>query len=153
LNPCCQERSKCLCCEWYSGTTGCYTKEEGLCMSVEKCLCCLRICTFPPGGSSADGIPLCALCNKRCGGLAFKGDLCHGNDKCLCLHSSCQTAHCMTDEGCCYRNVKCCCWVEQCGCPPGGGKNDGVPVMALFGKVCIGGGKNKIEAPKQEEMS
>lgn len=46
-------------------TTDC-CGEEGWCHGFSKVCCCVTVSTFPPTGR--DGIPICAICNKRCGG-------------------------------------------------------------------------------------
>jgi hypothetical protein len=74
-DPVCQGNYKFLCCEGYNGSAPCWTEQEGLCMSYEKCLCCVQMSAFPPGGSKGDGQPCCAVCNHRCGGESAVDDL------------------------------------------------------------------------------
>lgn len=60
---------KCLFCKGYhSSSQKCCDDEDGMCMSFNKTCCIVTANAFPPGGSSHDGIPCCAICNQRCGG-------------------------------------------------------------------------------------
>lgn len=181
-DPCCLGTYKCCCCEGYNGTTSFYHPEEGLCMGFSKCCCLVIPCACPPGGTSGDGIPLCALCNCRCGGeedssqvseqkhilnntfLCFQiifcgcgvtqcsGPYMKGTNKFCCIHDNFETSECCGDNGCCYFKEKCCCCMQFCVCPPGGGDRDGIPTCAVLGLACCGEAADEEQAPEMEEM-
>jgi len=181
-DPVCLGTYKCCCCEGYNGTTSFYDAEEGLCMGFSKSCCIVMTCACPPGGTSVDGIPTCAVCNYRCGGeeesdnvseqkhildntfLCFQciffgcglakcsGPYMKGTNKICCIHDNFETSECCGDNGCCYFKEKFFCCMQFCVCPPGGGDRDGIPTFAVLGVACGGEAADEEEAPEMQAM-
>lgn len=63
----CKGTNKCLCLHCNCETNDCYG-ENGCCYSKQKLCCIVEALAIPPGGGSNDGIPVCAVCGKTCGG-------------------------------------------------------------------------------------
>jgi len=83
----------------------------------------------------------CLVCPLWCGGCGcanFDDPICLGDWKCLCWESEWRTEDINNGQGCCYNFAKLCCCVSHCACPPGGGRNDGVPLFACCNQRCGG---------------
>jgi len=72
---------------------------------------------------------------------------CKANRKCCCVRSACYTTDaCPSDRDCIYSHSKFMCCISACTCPPLGGKPDGLPACACFGKVLFGAPASPGEA-------
>jgi hypothetical protein len=73
-------------------------------------------------------------CPCMCGGFGCvpitSRPVCTSDCKCLCIEYATYSQDVWNDEGLCVCLDKECCCVSHCGCPPGGGRNDGVPMFA-----------------------
>jgi len=120
-NPFYMKREKFLCFETFQKTTDWWTKEQGLCMQVQKICCLLTIAAFPPGGASNDGIPLCALCNTRWGGEKKTDDETDRtelkkivDEAFICFHILCYGCGVATKGDICHIEDKFCCCYRMC---------------------------------------
>jgi len=66
--PLCMAHDKYCCCESLCQSEPWGGDGMGFCFDICKCCCCVSHSACPPGGGKNDGVPLCALCNQRCGG-------------------------------------------------------------------------------------
>jgi len=67
--PCIKGTNKTCCIHSNCETAACWA-ENGCCYSKQKTCCLVEAGACPPGGGSNDGIPVCAVCGKACGGEA-----------------------------------------------------------------------------------
>eukprot|EP00933_Yihiella_yeosuensis_P032320 TRINITY_DN2590_c0_g1_i1.p1 TRINITY_DN2590_c0_g1~~TRINITY_DN2590_c0_g1_i1.p1 ORF type:complete len:233 (+),score=32.72 TRINITY_DN2590_c0_g1_i1:135-833(+) len=138
-DPMCHGQERwCGMCERFTGTTDC-CGGEGCCHDVTKCCCCVHLSSFPPGGGGNDGIPLCALCNMRCGGESSKseeesaGYAEVAKNTCLLYYCLCfgfgLSGPC---SPCVLQSQKCCCITSKCGTQVA----DEGPCCSSLGKCC-----------------
>lgn len=59
---------QCCCLRRVGGTADCCDYENGLCYDATKICCVVNAAAFPPYVGIKKGMPICALCNVRCGG-------------------------------------------------------------------------------------
>lgn len=100
------------------------------------------------------------LCTNPCfcGGHACgacSDPYCLADDKCFCIEGETYTEDVWSTQGLCFSLSKHCCLTCHQSCPPGGGPNDGVPLLACCNMRYGGGetGTNLLAEENAEIMN
>jgi len=118
--PLCMSQEKNCCIEHLCQSEPWDEGGMGVCFEISKFCCVVNHWSCPPGGGPNDGVPLCACCNRRCGGetgevVLPKQDAQLMNDTWLlyyCLFMGCGFTRC--SDPCCKSNKKVCCIRSTC---------------------------------------
>jgi hypothetical protein len=118
--PLCMSQDKHCCIENFCQSEPWDEGGMGVCFEISKTFCVVNHWSCPPGGGPNDGVPLCAVCNRRCGGetgevVLPKEDAQLMNDTWLlyyCLFMGCGVARC--SDPVCRSNKKICCVRTTC---------------------------------------
>jgi len=178
-DPCMLGTFKFLCCEGLFATAPCYGDEgcfhtlSKCCCLVNvgsfppggggndgvPCFACCNIrCGGEDGQESISKYGqlvrdtfLCSHCLCcGCGCSSPADPLFLGTLKCCCLKTSFATSPaCDEATGCCYTQSKCCCCITALTLPPGGGKNDGIPVLACCGVTIWSGEAGDVDSDEE----
>eukprot|EP00931_Biecheleriopsis_adriatica_P043118 TRINITY_DN24651_c0_g1_i1.p1 TRINITY_DN24651_c0_g1~~TRINITY_DN24651_c0_g1_i1.p1 ORF type:complete len:243 (+),score=55.44 TRINITY_DN24651_c0_g1_i1:79-807(+) len=92
------------------------------------------------------------MCCGGCGFGPIGSPLCMGDHKFCCLESEAYTEDLSSDYGVCFNEEKICCCITHCAIPPGGGRNDGVPLFACCNMRWGGGEDGEVILEKQAQL-